>query len=701
MARRVVFIDASLASAALPDALDGSGLRVVLIDAASDPLQQIAAALASEQNVAAVEILSHGGPGVLLLGGRTVTADSLLASADVLSQWKSALAPGADILLYGCEAASGGQGARLLEMLSLLTGADVAASSDPSGNPDSGGNWTLENSTGATAEGVASRFLPALASTLAVVTGDGSDNSLTGTAGDDSIYGLGGNDTLDGGTGADLLDGGEGTDSLVGGIGDDTYVTDGLETLVEASGEGTDTVRSSVSATLGANFENLVLAGTGFLAGTGNALANAITGNNSGNRLEGGGGADTLTGALGDDNYYIDGLDTVVELPGEGTDTAFSAESVTLGANIEVLFLTGSSPVSGTGNATANTILGNDAGNVLSGAGGSDTLIGEQGDDLYIVDGADTVTENPGEGSDAVQASASFTLPDHVENLTLTGTAAIDGAGNDLPNLINGNSAANLLSGGGGYDILTGGLGDDTYVDDGEDTLQEIAGQGTDTILASRNFTLPEFFEVLTLTGSADLSGTGGFGRDRINGNAGNNTLDGAFGVDTLTGGAGDDVFIVETAGESVSELAGEGTDTVRSAASFTLGANLENLQLTGGARIDGIGNSLANRIDGNAWANRLEGGEGNDTLAGASGIDTLVGGAGDDRFIIGDTVDTVIEAAGEGTDTVESTVSVTLAANVENLLLGGQSALNGTGNGLPNRLTGNSAANVLDGSGG
>ncbi|TCZ55076.1 M10 family metallopeptidase [Roseicella aquatilis] len=123
--------------------------------------------------------------------------------------------------------------------------------------------------------------------------GNAAGNRLVGGAGQDSLSGLGGNDTLEGGTG---------NDTLAGGAGNDTYVvTDAKDVLVEAAGQGTDTVRSGVSWTLGANVEHLVLTGSTGLTGTGNALANGITGAAGADRLLGGGGADTLAGGAGKD----------------------------------------------------------------------------------------------------------------------------------------------------------------------------------------------------------------------------------------------------------------------------------------------------------------------------------------------------------------------------------------------------------------
>ena len=223
---------------------------------------------------------------------------------------------------------------------------------------------------------------------------------------------------------------------------------------------------------------------------------------------------------------------------------------------------------------------------------------------------------------------------------------ATGGSGNDN---ITGNSVNNILNGGAGNDTLNGGAGNDT-----------------------------------------------------LNGEAGNDTLDGGTGIDTLTGAAGNDIYTVDTTADTINELAGGGTDTVKSSVTYTLGAtsNLENLTLTGSSAINGTGNALNNIITGNTANNTLNGGDGNDTLNGAAGIDTLTGGAGNDTYVVDTTTDTINEAAGAGTDIVQASVTYTLGAtsNLENLTLTGSSAINGTGNALNNIITGNAANNTLNG---
>ncbi len=187
-------------------------------------------------------------------------------------------------------------------------------------------------------------------------------------------------------------------------------------------------------------------------------------------------------------------------------------------------------------------------------------------------------------------------------------------------------------------------------------------------------------------------------GSDSLFGGLANDVLVGGAGADTMAGGEGNDTYFVDQVGDVVIEMAGEGTDTVVSTVTYALSAYVENLTLRGSANLDGTGNDLDNVLLGNSGANVLQGGMGNDTLNGRAGADTLIGGEGNDTYFVDQVSDMVVEAAGEGTDTVVSTVTYALSARVENLTLRGSANLGGTGNDLDNVLVGNSGTNVLQG---
>lgn len=359
--------------------------------------------------------------------------------------------------------------------------------------------------------------------------------------------------------------------------------------------------------------------------------------------LNGGAGQDRMEGGLGDDTYIVDDAgDVIGEYENEGTwngqyggyDTVKSYVSYTLPNHVEKLELYGSART-GTGNALNNEIVGNSLNNTLYGLDGGDTLYGMGGQDR-LFGGAGLDTLFGGDDNDWLYGGS-------------WGDTLYGGNGNDT------------LDGGSNDDIMFGGRNDDTYIvrEDG-DLVIEYAGEGRDTVFSNLgDYTLPANVEDLVLeygvingTGNAlrnQIVGTedansifGMGGDDTLYGMGGQDTLSGGTGADTMYGGTGNDTFRVDQAGDVVVEYAGEGLDTVESAVSYALTANVENLELVGYAA-DGTGNGLDNKITGNAQDNTLRGGggqdrlygrEGNDTLNGGLGADTLSGGSDHDWFV-------------------------------------------------------------------
>ena len=237
------------------------------------------------------------------------------------------------------------------------------------------------------------------------------------------------------------------------------------------------------------------------------------------------------------------GLEEIVLSKGSYAGINFNGSALKNGVKISAGNLTDSI----TGTAYADTIYG----------GGQSVLKGGKGDDAYILGGVnDVITENANEGLDTVQSGFDYTLGANLERLTLTGTDNLKGTGNGLDNTLTGNSGNNTLDGAAGADTMTGGAGDDTYyVDNANDKVVELSGEGNDTVIVdvSVNYQLSDNVENCTLIGSTPgvtgnslnniLKDETVDGDSTLDGGAGVDRIIGGSGVDRLTGGTGADVF--------------------------------------------------------------------------------------------------------------------------------------------------------------
>ena len=322
-------------------------------------------------------------------------------------------------------------------------------------------------------------------------SGEEGNDWLDGADGNDRLFGNAGNDTLIGQAGNDTLTGGIGADVLIGGLGNDLYRF--------ARGEGSDLIQD-VDATIGnadmVQFTD-IFSWEVSITRDGNDLLIAV-GETDAVRLQ-----SWFLGA----QYQIEAVSFANFVTWEaGTLTSMTLPHGTPGDDV-LLGGSGNDEFHGEegddllDGAEGNDLLYGDAGNdTLIGGPGADSMFGGTGDDLYRIDGSDSISENANEGIDTVEAAISFTLGANFENLTLVGSAGIDGTGNSLANVLVGNDAANRLSGGTGNDIYYVGAGD---------TVVEASNGGTDSVFSSVSFTLSTNVENLTLTGSSNIDATG------------------------------------------------------------------------------------------------------------------------------------------------------------------------------------------------
>ncbi len=543
------------------------------------------------------------------------------------------------------------------------------------------------------------------------LTGNGATNTIIGNAGDDVLN----DDGRTAGAGTNAV-------TLMGGLGNDTYIVHNINDKVVETG-GTDTLDDRITGAHSINLTSALLAGVENVTVT-TSVGVAVTGTAGANVMKSGAGLDAFTGGGGNDFYVVQSGDTVVEGAAGGTDTILAEDfDLTLGSGIGLQVESGylaalTATHTLTGDANANT-LGDDVRNTSFAA----TLVGNNGNDIYELRAANTVVvEGSGAGSGidivhtylapSVMLQGAFTLAANVEQLSVhaISSGSYFASGSDGANVMLGvvetgvsaTSVQFVFEGGGGADTLGGAAGSDFLSGGaGADVLRGF--EGNDDLTSGTYDFLNETYEFDLTT------------------------------VDTLFGGKGDDFYAVRN-GDVVTEVAGEGYDTISlhlalsvmasttvagvQTYSYTLPGAVERLYFdslidngsSGGATTRVIaltGSSLSDRMTVNAdvWNDgaggglatavvRVDGGGGNDILEAFASSDvvsggggaTLIGGLGDDVFLLsGDSV-VAQEAAGGGTDAaylfegggalVVDVVSYTLAANVENLFVGSEANL-------------------------
>ncbi|NGN43477.1 type I secretion C-terminal target domain-containing protein [Mesorhizobium sp. CGMCC 1.15528] len=485
---------------------------------------------------------------------------------------------------------------------------------------------------------------------------------LFGGNGDDTLNGLSGSDTLNGGAGNDKLIGMSGDDTLIGGAGSDIFAYTAREF-------GRDTIKDFAPGTDKIDLSRFNVADFATLSRfiTQDSLGNAVI------KLGFGGSYEWIT------------LEGVSKASLNGSSFIFNTNPAALTVNGTNFY--GDILFGGNGNDTLNGLSGSDT---LSGGAGNDKLNGMTGDDILVGGaGDDTFAYTAREfGRDTI---ADLKAGDKID-LSLFNVADFGTLSRFITQDANGNAVIKLGFGGTSEWITLNGVSKAAL----NASHFIFNTNSADLTVHGSNF----YGDVLfggnggdTLNGySGDDNLNGGAGNDILYGMEGNDTLNGGSGNDRMQGGTGNDIYYVSAAGDQTIEAANEGTDTVLSYISWTLGSNIERLELLGATNLNATGNTLNNTIYGNAGNNTIDGGLGNDYMA---------GGAGNDRYVVSDVGDQVVELAGQGTDTVLAYVNLTLGANVERLEMRGTANLTGNGNTLANTLIGNSGNNVLRGSGG
>lgn len=603
-----------------------AGYQVLELDAGKDGLAQIADYLENHSHASggetfnAIHLLSHGNAGEVQLGSITLDSANLASEAPTLAKIHNLLAPGADLLLYGCDVAQGARGSAFVTQLAKVSGLDVAASTNLTGGKT--GDWVLETTAGKIQAQALRLDMPDSLIAGIVITGTVGNDNLTSTAGDDTINGLDGDDTINAGISAfgnDTVNGGSGADWISFSNLPASSVTVNLANHTATSTLGTVSL-TSVEKVAGTSGADAITGGD--LADKTDAMGNRVTewfrGNGGNDTITGGAGADFFTASDYSNNTVSQAmtanLRTGVAQDGlGGTDTLVNIDFLVGGAGNDAL--TGGSRSLDAGGTFYEVFRGNAGNDTLDGSNSTsdgDYASSDRAD--YSKNGStQAVNVNLGNGiaSDGMGGTDTLISIDQIYG----------GAGNDT---LIGGSGNETFDGGAGNDSIDGGAGSDqvryqqstaAVVVNLSATSLTAAGKtvaansaddgmgGTDTLVNIENARGSDFNDYIR--GSDDTAV-----RQYLSGDAGSDTIDGGMGVDIA--GYGDTPL---TLGGITASLVAGGDGVVRITDKKGGVDTLINIE----------------GLSGTNSADSLTGSSSNDYLRGQGGSDTLDGGAGSD----------------------------------------------------------------------
>ncbi|MBN8604209.1 MAG: cadherin domain-containing protein, partial [Planctomycetes bacterium] len=642
---------------------------VYRIDASTSGLEQIAdyVHLYANKSIDAIHILSHGGAGAILLGDTTLTLENVEKSQFDLEFLRNQLTDAGDIYIWGCDVAKTEDGQTLIDRISILTGADVAASVDATGSRQLGGDWDLEYKTGEINWGPISEDDQQIEYYYLLTTGTTGNDFLTGTSSAETHTGLAGNDALFGG--ANLASDGQflsgsasgafstySSGQMMGGWsvtqGSVDLLTSSYITMstsgraVDMDGGSPGTISQTITTTVGNTYNLRFLLSANANGSANKSLELSVNGTATSYAVN-----TTAAHSLASPEWYEQNFTFVAT----STSTSLQFKSLS-------------------GSGSSGAILGDVSLSDLSTANGGDLLIGNSGNDSLIGSGAADRLE----GDDAnLVTNGSFESGPFGSGTTPTGWTrtgtSTDGTHTDSSRSTEGSNSYVF----GGWSSSAGGtisqnistvIGQSytlsfdisrTYADqvlgqvqatvlDGSTTiLSQVASVGymgrqtfTYSFIATSASTTLRFADVTPYAAGSDLD----FDNVRVYATTGgNDTLIGGAGNDTLYGGGGNDYLDGGSGGDYID--GGSGTDTVSYASSIsavTINLGQPNAQSGGDAVGDWLinienltGSGLADNLTGNSASNSIQGGGGNDVLFGAGGNDTIDGGSGTDVLVL------------------------------------------------------------------